>query len=139
MTEPAKKPVKENQIQAKSRIDSRADLIDPIDFSFKDLMNLEEINDATPRLVNNRPAKLVDGKFASLSLKLGYNALKEIPGFYQWCEFSFAYPEKISSLDLSFNCFSVIPEEILNLQGLKCLYLHGNKINNLLEVEKLKK
>lgn len=43
MTELTKKPIKENQIQAKSRIDSRAELIDPIDFSFKDLMNLEGI------------------------------------------------------------------------------------------------
>lgn len=41
MTEPLKKPQKESQVQAKSRVDSRADIIDPIDFSFKDLMNLE--------------------------------------------------------------------------------------------------
>lgn len=30
-------------------------------------------------------------------------------------------------------------KEILDFQGLKCLYLHGNKINNLLEIEKLRK
>lgn len=41
MSESLKKIQKESQVQAKSRIDSRAEIIDPIDFSFKDLMNLE--------------------------------------------------------------------------------------------------
>lgn len=41
MSEVSKKNPKENQIQAKSRIDSKAELIEPIDFSFKDLMHLE--------------------------------------------------------------------------------------------------
>lgn len=50
---------------------------------------------------------------------MGYNALKEIPGLYQWCEFAFAYPEKISSLDLSFNCFTAIPDVSLFLKLFK--------------------
>lgn len=33
------KKQRENQIDVKPRIDSNAQLIDPIDFSFKDLMN----------------------------------------------------------------------------------------------------
>ena len=41
MTESVKKVSKEIQIVSKARIDSRADLIEPIDFSFKDLMNLQ--------------------------------------------------------------------------------------------------
>ena len=53
---------------------------------------------------------MIDGKYASLCLKLGYNALKDVPGLYKWCEFSFAYPDRIASLDLSFNCFSNIPD-----------------------------
>lgn len=103
-----------NQIQAKPRIDSRAEIIDPIDFSFKDLMHLEEINDATPRYTVKQEPKRVDGKYASLGLKLGYNALSEINGLYDWCAFTFAFPDKISSLDLSFNCFSNIPDVIFN-------------------------
>ena len=35
------KKSKDMQIIAKPRIDSKADLIDSIDFSFKDIMNLE--------------------------------------------------------------------------------------------------
>jgi hypothetical protein len=32
-----------DQVETKSRIDSKAQIIDPIDFSFKDIMNFEGI------------------------------------------------------------------------------------------------
>jgi hypothetical protein len=32
---------KEHQVAARSRIDSNAQLIDPIDYSFKDILNFE--------------------------------------------------------------------------------------------------
>jgi hypothetical protein len=37
------KKYKEHQVETKSRIDSKAQIIDPIDFSFKDIMNFEGI------------------------------------------------------------------------------------------------
>ena len=37
----SKKNKNENQVAIKSRIDSKAELIEPIDYSFKDLMNFE--------------------------------------------------------------------------------------------------
>ena len=135
MSEKSKKPGKEFQENAKARIDAKAESIEPIDYSFKDLMSLEgelynittnktttneainfkffylEINDSPPRNAEKKePRKQDDGKYLSLGLKLGYNALKDINGLYDWCVFSFAFPNKISSLDISFNCLSNIPD-----------------------------
>lgn len=61
-----------------------------------------------PRYAHAEPKKR-DGKFVSLSLKLGYNALTEVNGMYDWCSLNFLKPEQLSSLDLSFNCFTIIP------------------------------
>lgn len=41
MSEKLKKITKEVQEKARPKIDCKAELIDPIDFSFKDLMSLE--------------------------------------------------------------------------------------------------
>jgi Leucine-rich repeat (LRR) protein len=69
-----------------------------------------EIKEYPPRLLNEKyEIKRVDGKFASLALKLSYNALKEVDGLYEWCSLNFAYPSQIAVLDLSFNCFECIP------------------------------
>ena len=57
---------------------------------------------------HNKEPKKVDGKYASLSLKMGYNALTDLNGFHEWISSIFAYPKLIASLDLSFNCFTNI-------------------------------
>ena len=61
-----------------------------------------------PRYTNE--PKKIDGKYASLSLKVGYNALTGLQGFSEWITEIFAFPKKLASLDLSFNCFANIPE-----------------------------
>lgn len=135
MSDALKKRSKESQIPAKSRTDSRAIIIEPIDYSFKDLMVLEgmiinklrikcifiaqfisniEIYQATPRTnEKNGEPKRKDDKFLSTGLKLGYNALKDVNGLYEWCEQAFLNPENISSLDISFNCISDIPDVLM--------------------------
>ena len=40
-------------------------------------------------------------------MKLGYNALTEVNGLFDWCSQNFT--NEILSLDLSFNCLSNIP------------------------------
>ena len=57
---------------------------------------------------NGEPKKR-DGKYLSQSLKLGYNALADLDGLYEWCGNNFEMPEQITSLDLSFNCFRNVP------------------------------
>lgn len=138
MTEVVKKIKEPNHIGV-SKIDSRAIIYEPIDFSFKDMLNFQEINEHQPRVSNSEPKKSINGKYLSLSLKLGYNALADLTGLYEWCELNFESPENITSLDLSFNCLQHIPEEILKFPNLKCLYLHGNKIREISELDKLKK
>ena len=76
-----------------------------------------------PRFTDKKSEpKRRDGKYISLSLKLGYNALTDINGLYDWCSLNFLKPNEISSIDLSFNCFSNIPmvfefflHEIINI------------------------
>lgn len=122
----------------RSRIDAKAEYLEPIDYSFKDLMKFEDIKATQPRYQGekNKP-KTQNDKYVSLSLKLGYNALTEVTGIYEWASDIFLQPELLSSLDISFNCLSHIPDEILKFVGLKCLYLHGNKIKGIEEVDKL--
>ena len=97
-----------------------------------------ELSVAVPRLpTGHSEPKNIDDKFASLGLKLGYNALKEIDGLFDWCTTAFAHPKQLSILDLSFNCLGNIPNELLKFECLKSLYLHGNKIVDVSEVDKL--
>ena len=72
-------------------------------------MFILEISENHQRHPPNRKPKKIDEKYASLGLKLGYNALNDIVGIREWCDMSFAFPDKISSIDLSFNCLSTIP------------------------------
>lgn len=72
-----------------------------------------EVTDMLPRY--KKDPKKVDGKYASLSLKIGYNALTELNGFHEWISTIFAYPKLIASLDLSFNCFANIPDVRIEL------------------------
>lgn len=53
-------------------------------------------------------------------------------------DISFEKPECISWVDVSFNQIQNISNELLSLKNLKILYLHGNKIQFLIEVGKLK-
>lgn len=66
----------------------------------------------------NKEPKKIDGKYASLTLKIGYNALTELTGFHEWITEIFAYPKQIASLDLSFNCFANIPDVRTNFDYL---------------------
>ncbi len=97
-------------------------------------MNIE-INDVNPRF----PSKLgepkkIDGKFVSLGLKLGYNALKDIDGLNEWTNSNFVYPDKICSLDLSFNCFDTIPK--VNFNRIKFI---SNSFKSLIFLQKRRK
>ncbi len=64
-----------------------------------------------PRLAaSSKEPKKIDGKYASLSFKVGYNALTDLKGFKEWTTEIFAFPKQLQSLDLSFNCLATIPD-----------------------------
>jgi hypothetical protein len=124
--------IKDQSQNVKSRIDSKAEIIETIDFSFKEIIALDgnfqkflfthfrinlnkqviisELKDVEPRCPDKREPKKTNGKYNSLGIKLGYNALNEIAGLYEYCTLNFAFPSQINSLDLSFNCFMSIPQ-----------------------------
>lgn len=73
-------------------------------------MYLSEATEMQPRYTNDAkepPRK--EGKYVSLGLKLGYNALTDLNGLFTWVEHIFAFPKQLASLDLSFNCLTDIP------------------------------
>ncbi len=75
---------------------------------------MKELKENQPRFeAKNGEPKKKEGKYLSQSLKLGYNALNELNGLYEWCEECFYKPNQITSLDLSFNCLRNIPNVIL--------------------------
>jgi len=49
----------------------------------------------------------------------------------------FDKPEEVSWIDLSFNEINKLDDVILQYTGLKMLYLHGNAIDDLTEIDKL--
>ncbi|KAJ3217424.1 Leucine-rich repeat-containing protein 51 [Dinochytrium kinnereticum] len=88
----------------------------PLDFSFKDIVNLEAITTAI-RLPNNRITSL--DHLTSVAMKLGSTL------------------QNIGWIDLSFNCLKTIDKELLHFPNLSTLYLHANEITNLSEIDKL--
>ena len=76
---------------------------------FYPLFFIVDLKNATPRFPSTQgEPKKQDGKFISLGVKLGYNALKDIDGLYAWSSSAFAFPQNLSLIDLSFNCLNNI-------------------------------
>ena len=61
----------------------------------------------------------------------GLNGLGSILSIVMW------HPERLEWLDLSYNYFEKIDNELLVFPNLKSLNLHGNYISSLEEVRKL--
>ena len=45
-------------------------------------------------------------------------------------------PSQLSMIDLSFNGFTTVPEELEQLPNLSVIYLHGNEISKLKDVRR---
>lgn len=76
--------------------------------------------------------------FLYSSLWANYNNLTDLATIDSFVNISFEKPDFIAWLDVSFNQIQHISNELLSLTNLKILYLHGNKIQFLIEVGKLK-
>ena len=70
-------------------------------------------------------------------LKLNNNALLMLNNFLPILTELLYDPFALTMLDLSFNQFKKIPDEIKELQNLTVLYLHGNCIKSLSDMEKI--
>ncbi|KAI8798777.1 leucine-rich repeat-containing protein 51 [Biomphalaria glabrata] len=119
------------------------EIVPPVDFSFLHVSTLEECEKEEPRdpsplrSIKKKTEKDVPDKSNSLCLKLNNNGLKEISKLMYIASARFKNPLNISWIDLSFNFLPNIDPVLTQFENLKILYLHGNEISDLKEINKL--
>lgn len=124
-------------MSSKPGIDASNEVAPPLDYSFRCLTQAAGVLEEDPR-IGTRPLKKTDeGKVLSSAFKLNNSAIQDLNGFADVLSEILDKPEELSWIDLSFNEISKIDPVILNHPKLKMLYLHGNCINDLEEVDKL--
>lgn len=109
----------------------------PLDLSFKCLAVLSDIADEEHREGIRKLKLTKDKKAITRALKLNNNSLCELPGFAETVASLVAKPDDLLWIDLAFNDLTSIDHVLTTYRKLKVLYLHGNNIANLCEVEKL--
>ncbi|KAK9961770.1 hypothetical protein ABG768_007170 [Culter alburnus] len=109
----------------------------PVDFSFKELNTIPDILSDMPN-PGARPLKRdSEQKFLSRTLRLSNNFISDFSGLTDTISALFAEPTRLAWLDLSFNEIRHIDPVLTQLKELRLLYLHGNYISKLSEVDKL--
>lgn len=115
----------------------------PIDLSFRNLSSFEgkfpDLEEEPRRHPTKFLCKTNQGKYESTALKLCNNLFEQWKGFGQFVAKILHHPEALYWLDLSFNFLYTVDQEILEFPQLKILYLHGNAIEALSEIDKLSK
>ncbi|XP_029301664.1 leucine-rich repeat-containing protein 51 isoform X2 [Cottoperca gobio] len=109
----------------------------PVDLSFK---NISSLADAWTEEPNSglRPLKRnSEMKYPSCSLRLNNNSITDLHDLQQTVSHFLAEPSQLSWLDLSFNNILHIDKILCELRELRVLYLHGNSIFILSEVDRL--
>ncbi|XP_070685949.1 leucine-rich repeat-containing protein 51 [Pempheris klunzingeri] len=109
----------------------------PVDLSFKHISSLADTWTEEPS-TGLRPSKRnSERKYHSRSLRLSHNNITDLCDLHKTVTHFLAEPSQLAWLDLSFNTISHIDQVLCELQELRVLYLHGNSIFILSEVDKL--
>lgn len=114
--------------------DTVNDYCHPLDFSYMQLTCLEDADKEDPR--KPVPAKNEEGKYEGRSLRMYNNKILDISSIKAYLDKTFVNPSMIAWLDLSYNSLTTI-SPVAELTSLQILYLHGNNITNLKEVDHL--
>jgi len=110
-----------------------------LDLSFKELITLEGLEDEMIYLFSEMKPKLVKGnKLVTEIVKLNNNTLKSVDELDAHLSKYVMYPQNMSWIDLSFNHLTNIDPVFSKFINLRILYLHGNKINQIEEINTLK-
>ncbi|KAM5186820.1 leucine-rich repeat-containing protein 51 isoform 2-T8 [Callospermophilus lateralis] len=109
----------------------------PLDYSFRSIHVIQDLISEEPR-VGLRPLKhSKSGKSLTQSLWLNNNVLNDLKDFTQVASQILEHPENLAWIDLSFNDLTSIDPILTTFFNLSVLYLHGNSIQSLGEVNKL--
>ncbi|XP_069930951.1 leucine-rich repeat-containing protein 51 isoform X3 [Oryctolagus cuniculus] len=108
------------------------------------LWDAEAGGEATADMINEEPRtglrplkRSKSGKSVTQSLWLNNNVLNDLRDFSQVVSQLLEYPENLAWIDLSFNDLTSIDPVLTTFFNLSVLYLHGNSIQRLGEVNKL--
>nr|XP_012312297.1 transmembrane O-methyltransferase isoform X1 [Aotus nancymaae] len=109
----------------------------PLDYSFRSIHIIQDLVNEEPR-TGLRPLKRSkSGKSLTQSLWLNNNVLNDLRDFNQVASKLLKHPENLAWIDLSFNDLTSIDPVLTTFFNLSVLYLHGNSIQRLGEVNKL--
>ncbi|KAK3579819.1 hypothetical protein CHS0354_014966 [Potamilus streckersoni] len=125
-------------------IDAINDVEPPIDFSFCRLAKVSDCFDEEPRISAISPRKYKQkatesGKSTSKCIRMNNNSLTDVNSLLDVTKEKFENWKDIAWIDLSFNELTTINPCLTEFDNLQILYLHGNQITDLREVEKLAK
>uniref|UniRef100_A0A8C5VUP2 Leucine-rich repeat-containing protein 51 n=1 Tax=Microcebus murinus TaxID=30608 RepID=A0A8C5VUP2_MICMU len=109
----------------------------PLDYSFRSIHIIPDLvsEDPRPGLRPLRHSK--SGKSLTQSLWLNNNVLNDLEHFNEVVSQLLAYPQNLAWIDLSFNDLTSIDPVLTTFCNLSVIYLHGNSIHRLSEVNKL--
>ncbi|KAL6116263.1 lrrc51 [Pungitius sinensis] len=109
----------------------------PVDLSFKHFNSLSDAWTEEPSS-SLRPLKRNSKKkYLSCSLRLNNNNITDLHDLHMTVSHFLAEPSQLAWLDLSFNNISHIDKVLCELLELRVLYLHGNCLCVLSEVDRL--
>ncbi|KAM9033287.1 leucine-rich repeat-containing protein 51 [Sarcophilus harrisii] len=109
----------------------------PLDFSFKSINFIQDLISEEPR-AGLRPVKRsTQGKSLTQAVRINNNVLNDLTDFSQTMSQLLEHPQNLAWIDLSFNDLPNIDPVLTTFHNLSVLYLHGNCIHRLTEVDKL--
>eukprot|EP00794_Sanderia_malayensis_P006922 gene6922-7700_t len=143
----------QERLAIQAATDNRHDLQPPLDFTFMCLTSVAECLDESPRWKNSKGEKKnivketkdaeketkEKKKYKTNAIRLSNNVISDWTAFSTTVAELVEEPSNLEWIDLSFNDIKDIDKCILEYPNLKVLYLHGNGIEEVCQVEKLSK
>jgi Leucine-rich repeat (LRR) protein len=106
----------------------------PLDYSFMNVITPKDLVHEEPR---GRKERKPEEKYMTKCLKLNNNHIQDVSSLMDVVHELVLHPDAITWIDLSFNNLQKIDPVFCDFPHLQILYLHGNSIEDIKEVDKL--
>ncbi|XP_014227655.1 leucine-rich repeat-containing protein 51-like [Trichogramma pretiosum] len=115
----------------------------PIDLSFKQARNVKDLLDQNEQELRisrtgRLPGKGLHNRYLTSSIWLSNNCFKNVCCLHELANRYLENPRELRWLDLSYNRIEDIDDDLLKIQSLSILYLHGNRVENMKSIVKLR-